>query len=299
MDGMVECGQCGMQQRFDVAAWHQALGFAHEVGDLAYPPPEGRHPHEHIWIGSDNPHIRIGYTEAFGEHRQSNTFSENNITVHRSLFIQASPGHPVCRACAEPLSVIVSKKGGVATRCGECDSTAKHTLPAQAKKWCPSLVGVVCDEHRSDQKRAKMETTVGGIIALRCPECSSALPASRERVITCDYCGASAFIPSQARIRDAGQAIQPEIWWLAFRGASHRRRALEWRSYDAEQESQPAEGTATKLLSKFKGDDSALELAPRAEKIHLAQWALRIGLPVLALGIGYIVTVLLKLALPV
>ena len=41
IDGSVECAQCGMPQRFDVKAWHEALAFAHEVGDLGFPAPRG------------------------------------------------------------------------------------------------------------------------------------------------------------------------------------------------------------------------------------------------------------------
>jgi hypothetical protein len=304
LDGSVECGQCGMQQRFDVGAWTEALAFAHGVGDLAHPPPEGRHPHPWIWIGGDNPHLRIGYTEAFGEHRQSSTTVENGVHVHRSLFLQASPGHPVCRRCDRPLAMTIEPAGRAVTRCDGCGETATYALPPESTRYAEALCALVCQEHRVDRKQARLETVAGGPIALRCPECGGALPATRDRVVQCAYCKTASLIPARARLRDAGTTLQPEIWWLAFRGPSAERHRVEhppaWTKEGeakAEEGSQPGEDQAKQksanLIARLRGEkDSPLELAPQRPGVHASQLLLSWLLPLLALAIGFAITLL-------
>lgn len=301
LDGRVECGQCNMPQRFDVSAWADALHFAHEVGDLAYPPPEGRHPHPQIWIGSDNPHIRIGYTQAFGEHRQSGTRTENDEVVYRSLFIQAAPGHPVCSQCAVALECALDAWGNVSTRCPHCQSASQYKLPAPTKNLCDTVMAAVCDAHGVGRKQVKLETSAG-VVALRCPECGSGLPGSREALITCHYCGVTALLPSRARTRDVGQPQEPAIWWLAFRGPSTKRHALEWQpdlaaddGTDSAPEPDGQSNLKAMLKKKLSKDQSSLELAPKRQGIHLQQWGLRLGLPALALAIGYVISKLFDL----
>ena len=94
-DGAVDCGSCGLHQRFEVEAWREALDFAHAVGDLAGPAPEGRHPHPTLWIGSENPHARVGDTQ---------TFDRRSGISANGLAIEVAPGHPVCRARKGALS---------------------------------------------------------------------------------------------------------------------------------------------------------------------------------------------------
>jgi hypothetical protein len=297
IDGSVECGQCGMHQRFDVSAWNEALAFAHEVGDLAFPPPEGRHPHPAIWIGTDNPHTSVGYTEQFGEHRQSSTYDDQGVTMHRSLFIQATPGHPVCEQCGVPLEVTLGQ-GQTTTRCAKCNATAQYALPTDAQSYSEALCGVVASNHGIDQKRARLESVAGGPVALKCPECGAALSASRDRVIQCAFCGASALIPTQARLRDASATLVPEIWWMAFSGPSAKRHSLEWPTL---------EDPDADLMAKAEGDEAVkkllmekksktLELAPVKSGVHLPQLALAWLLPLAALALGFALTLLLGLA---
>ncbi len=295
IDGSVECGQCGMHQRFDVSAWNDALAFAHEVGDLAFPPPEGRHPHPSIWIGEDNPHTSVGYTEHFAELRQSSTYVEAGVTQHRSLFIQATPGHPVCAKCAAPLATTIGQ-GQTTGHCAQCGQTTHYAMPTDAHAYCKTLAGVVASNHSVDQKRARMDAVAGGPTALKCPECGAALHASRERVVQCGYCQASALIPTQARLRDADAPLVPEIWWMAFSGPSAKRHALEWPTLDddKEAEGETTEGDAkvNKLLKKKK----TLDLAPEKPGKHMSQLALSWLLPLAALAIGFAITLLLGLA---
>src|SRR5260221_8760495 len=51
IDGSVECAYCGLRQRFEPSTWTEALEFAHAVGDLSGPEPEGRYPDASVWIG--------------------------------------------------------------------------------------------------------------------------------------------------------------------------------------------------------------------------------------------------------
>ncbi len=275
MDGSVECAQCGMHQRFDVEAWREALAFSHGVADLAFPPPEGRHPHPHIWIGNHNPHAQIGYTEVFGEHRQSSTSVEGAITVHRSLFIQATPGHPTCRKCSRPLST--TRRGHeLETRCDGCGEQAKYQLPQQATQYAPSIVGVVSNEERVDKPRAKLETVAGGPVTLKCAECGGNLPATRQRVLECPYCKAACLIPSRALVREPGEPIEPDIWFVAFTGRSEERGRIESPAL-------PKDGALKKLAGGVK---TYLEEAPKKPVRNTKQLALALVLPSIAMLIG-------------
>ncbi len=290
IDGSVECAQCGQAQRFDVDAWHEALDHAHAVGDLAFPLPEGRLSHPAIWIGDDNPFPRVGHTEVFSEHRQSSVHDFDGVTVHRSLFIEAAPGHPVCEPCRKPLEVDL-RPDGVHASCRKCG--AKHTfqLPDGAGRYCEGLAGVVADAHRSDQRRARMESSADGPISLKCPECGGALPATRERLMQCGYCGTASLIPAQARLRDAGQVLTPDIWWLAFRGASKRREAVE--------EPPPPEKTKPKTkLEKQRVGMTDLELAEEKPGRYMPQVLINLALPGAALAVAIVVYVLLCIIWP-
>src|SRR5262249_54995779 len=136
-DGAVDCASCGLHQRFDLDAWREALDFAHAVGDLAGPAPEGRHPHPTLWIGSENPYARIGDTHAFER--------KDNISTN-GLAIDASPGHPICRTCQVPLSTTSARPGAVSTRCPRCGVTAEYAIPDDTRHLSGALVGVVADE---------------------------------------------------------------------------------------------------------------------------------------------------------
>ncbi len=275
IDGSVECAHCGVHQRFDVDAWHEALAFAHGVGDLALPPPEGRHPNPHVWIGSDNPHIRIGYTEVFAEHRQSSTLVQHGMTVHRSLFIQASPGYPVCGKCTGGLRISIQEDRTNA-RCDTCGEQASYKLPAGADAYCAAISGAVALAHRMDKPLAKIDAH-GGTSTLKCGQCGGALPVTKDRVVECAYCNATNLVPTRARERHPGAQIVPDVWWLAFSGASAERQRTE----------SPAMVSAG--LSKYLGGETHLEHAKRKKTINVKQWLISFLLPSLALVAGYFV----------
>lgn len=281
VDGTVECAHCMVHQRFDVGAWHEALTFAHGVGDLAFPPPEGRHPSPHVWVGGDNPHIRIGYTEVFGEHRQSTMAVHQGLTVHRSLFIQASPGYPVCNKCEGALRVSITgdRTNG---RCDACGEQASYKLPAGAADYGAAIAGVVALDHRMDKPLAKLDTH-GGTHTLKCGQCGGDLPVTADRVVECGYCNATNLVPTRARARDPRARVVPEIWWLAFRGPSAQRRAVE----------SPAPAAAG--LTSYVGGETHLELAAKKKSLNAKQLILSILLPSLALVAGYFIMQLLGL----
>ncbi len=275
IDGSVECAQCGIHQRFDVGAWQGALGFAHGVGDLAFPPPEGRHPSPYVWIGSDNPHIRVGYTEVFDEHRQSSTAMVQGMTVHRSLFIQACPGYPVCAKCEGPMRV--SLKGDrTNTRCDTCGEQASYKLPPLAEQYQSSLAAVVAMAHRMDKPLALLDTH-GGTTTLKCGQCGGDLPVTKDRVVECGYCNATNLVPPRGRARSTGETIKPEVWWMAFRGPSALRRVAE------------APPAATGGIVKYVGGETHLEQAPKKKTLNLRQLLVSLVLPSIALVVGYFI----------
>jgi DNA-directed RNA polymerase subunit RPC12/RpoP len=277
IDGSVECAQCTMHQRFDVAAWTDALAFAHGVGDLGFPPPEGRAPNPHVWIGEDNPHIRLGYTDVFAEHRQSSTTVQAGVTVHRSLFIQASPGHPVCHKCGGALRISIMGERTNA-RCDECGEQPSHQLPPGARSYAAKLVGVVALAHRVDKPLALLDSH-GGTDTLKCGQCGGDLEPTRDRVVECRYCNATNLVPARARARDHGSPIKPEVWWLAFVGPSAARRALE------------APALVGGALTSYFGGETHLEQAPKKDTLNFKQLALSLVLPTIALVLGYFIVV--------
>lgn len=292
VDGSVECAQCGQSQRFDVHAWTDALAHAHALGDLAYPQPQGRYLHPDIWI--ESPFLAIGRTECFAEHRQSGVETIDGVTVERSLFIEAGPGHPVCQACKTAMSVEVEPRGGgTNARCSGCGFSAGYSLPPGGDRFTDALVGIVGEAHRSDQLRARMESSAGGPVALKCPECGGALPATRERVLSCSYCGTASLIPAQARTRDAGQVLQPDVWWIAFRGPSSRRAELEFPPIQAQSE----DDKKTVDIDMFgpPKPDTRLELGSTRGERYWLQTLIDFGLPTVALIIAIAIVLLFGL----
>lgn len=300
VDGSVECAQCGQAQRFDVGAWREALAHAHAVADLAFPQPQGRYLHPDVWIAS--PFLPVGHTTCFVEHRQSGTAELDGVTIQRSLFIEAGPGQPVCHTCSKVLDVRVDPGGTTVTSCTGCGTQAEYALPPDGQRWSEALTGIVGEAHRTDQQRARIETSAAGPVALKCPECAGALPATRERVLTCSYCGTASLIPAQARTRDAGQVLRPDVWWIAFRGPSAKRAQLERGEAVLDASSHGAstagegDGKGKKIdVSRMLGPprpDTRLELGELQSRRYPLQIALDLGIPTAALLIAVIIAVL-------
>ncbi|MFT3775709.1 MAG: hypothetical protein QM820_60960 [Minicystis sp.] len=234
-DGAVECAHCGLRQRFDVPSWTAALDFAHAVGDLAGPQPEGRNPHPTLWIGSENPYAEAGKTHAFER-------TESGV-----LAIDAAPGHPVCRRCHVPVAVTVTAPGAAETRCPTCGDTARYAIADDARKLSGALVAVIADEHRNDRLRAQAVATQAGVMALKCPSCGAplGLPDSGG-VATCTFCKAACIVPARVRTRARNETPEPDVWWILFQGASAKRR-------DLEAPSEPAAGAPNAIKKLIAG----------------------------------------------
>ena len=102
IDGSVECAYCGLCQRFEPSTWIEALEFAHAVGDLSGPEPEGRAPNPSLWIAPDNPFRDVGETVTFSELRQSGSQMVDGMMVPRSLQIRVAPGFPGAAGAESP-----------------------------------------------------------------------------------------------------------------------------------------------------------------------------------------------------
>jgi hypothetical protein len=279
-DGAVDCAHCGLHQRFEVSHWTAGLDFAHAVGDLAGPAPEGRAPHPALWIGGENPHHRVGDTTTFARDES------------RWLTIEAAPGHPVCRVCHAPMSTTLTAPGQAVTSCARCGARATYALADGARKLCGTLVAAVADEHRTDRLRAQAKPTEAGVIALSCPSCGAPLaPPDSGGVATCTFCKAACIVPLKVRARARNETPAPDVWWLLFQGPSKRRRELE----------APTEEKAAGLkvsLNMFKpgaagapiGTAPGVYEAPEVSGIYWPQVALTVALGTAAVIVGMVIS---------
>jgi len=277
-DGAVECAHCGLRQRFEVSQWGDALAFAHAVGDLAGPSPEGRNPHPALWIGSENPYAAVGDTTTFER------------TESGDLAIDATPGHPVCRACAAPLTVSVSGPGAATARCGRCGDQASFAIPDAARSLHAGIVAVVADEHRGDRPRAHASRTQAGVVTLSCPACGAPLTATgSERAQTCAFCKAVCFIPTRSLLRVRHETPAPDVWWILFQGPSTKRRELE----------APVEGVGSTIKAAVSflkpgamvdpiGEEPGVYDAPEVPGVHWPQVGLTVLLGSAAVLIGVV-----------
>jgi hypothetical protein len=279
-DGAVECAHCGLRQRFDIDLWAQGLAFAHAVGDLAGPYPEGRNPHPVLWIGSENPHTPTGTTRTF-EHA---TFGE--------LALDVAPGHPVCGRCREPVALSVPRSGAVETSCPRCGDRASHAISDAAVALCPALVAAVSEEHRGDRPRAQATATAAGVIALGCPACGAPLEL-RERgtVHTCGYCRASCVVPHRSVARALHKTPEPAVWWLFFQGPSDERKALLDTGAPVEAETGEAAKKALRQLklgrTKEIGSAPGVYEAPERQGRNYLQILVTLALGGLATLLGF------------
>jgi len=294
VDGAVDCGQCGLAQQFDIDAWRGALDHAHGVGDLAYPVPEGRHPHDLLWVGDDNPFVEMASTQSMSNYQEGGTSQVGGVQVFRSLMIEAGPGHPVCRKCAVPLAIEVAADGDASTRCATCGDVGVYALPDRAQDLCATVSSVVGPEHRTDRVSARLEAAAGKPISLKYPECNGGLEATRREVAACPFCGTAVWIPRRARVHDVGAPMEPIVWWVGFAGPSSARRELE-------QGTVPTEGTRRTLRTRARSviahafvasESSSLDLGRPMPGFHWRQLVLSTVATVIALAVGLILALI-------
>lgn len=305
VDGAVDCAHCGLRQRFDVPAWKTALAFAHSVGDLAGPDPEGRSPHPAIWIGDENPHADVGVRRTYA--RPGATKKKQEIPVPggetltvtvqepagNAVDIHASPGHPVCKRCRVPLTAMVTGPGAVTTRCPTCSEEARYNLVDSARHLYPALVAAVADEHRTDRPRAQPMPTQAGVVAIKCPGCGAPLQLQgSEKVQTCSYCKASCFVAGKNLARFHHRTPEPEVWWVLLRGPSEEREKLSAATSDI-----VAAVDGKKVVQFLKpgpktdtiGDKPGVYEAPEQPGIHWPQVLLTVALGTIAVAVGYLI----------
>ena len=303
VDGAVDCAHCGLRQRFDVAAWKSALAFAHAVGDLAGPDPEGRTPHPAIWIGDENPHVDVGVKRTFvqpeAKLEKPAALDGDAAVIAAAVVAQsssvvdthASPGHPVCKRCRVPLVATVTGPGAVSTRCPTCSEEARYTLVDSARHIHAGLVAAVADEHRSDRPRAQPMPTQAGVVAIKCPGCGAPLQLQgAEKVQTCTFCKASCFVAGKNLARFHHKTPEPEVWWVLFRGPSPERERLTAATLDV-----AADGK--KLVAFLKpgamtdtiGEKPGVYEAPEQPGIHWPQVLLTVALGLVAVAVGYLI----------
>jgi hypothetical protein len=287
LDGSVRCLRCGLDQAFATSAWQRAIEHAHALGDLAGS-DEGRHPHPIYSIAAVNPFR----TSTTANDDQSGFAIEQGVMVPKSVRSTAAVGQPSCKRCNVPLVCERAGAGRITTRCTRCNETRSYALPVEAGRLFPALVGVIAGEHRADQPptRVAAETGSESAMALACPGCGAALTvAPGTRLATCEYCRTTSRIPDKTYYRAGGDAVQVEIWWLAFEGPSATRKRLE-----RDPDFPPDAGDL--------GSNLIAELPPKRKRPRPAELALVVGLPLLfLLGIAALDLLILgslDLALP-
>jgi hypothetical protein len=279
-DGAVECAHCGLRQRFEVMSWAPALGFAHSVADLAGPNPEGRNPHPSVWIGSDNPHAYIGDTVTFEQ------------TNSGALAVDASPGHPVCDKCAEPLHVTLTGTGSCQTQCPRCGDRGTFSVSDAARHLYGGILAAISVDHRSDRLKAQATATSAGVMALTCPSCGAPLTLEGKTSIqTCTYCKTSCVVPHRSLSRALSATIAPTIWWVLMRGISPKRAEL----LREDQKTSATAGAAIKLLrgvaaAKDVGNAPGVYEAPEVKGVNLNQMLFTVVLGLVALFIAFVIT---------
>lgn len=226
MDGSVQCHHCGLEQAFDVDSWREGLEHAHQVGDLAGPDPEGRHPHPRVSIIGANPMARVGVDQTQSTSAQAGTVTRDGMTLIRSLRVDASPGQPLCRRCQTPVETYVEGHR-VTTRCPNCSTGAVCELPERAEQMCDGLAGVMADDMRVDRPQVKLDRS-SGAVAMTCPNCGAGYSDVAEgKLVRCPFCQTVALIPDRFLLRYLDRKPVTATWWLLFEGRSPARRELE------------------------------------------------------------------------
>ncbi len=279
-DGAVECAHCGLRQRFEITSWRPALEFAHSVADLAGPNPEGKNPHPSVWVGSDNPHARVGDTATF-EH-----------TTVGALAVDASAGHPVCDKCDEALQVMLTGTGTCQTQCPRCGDRGTFSMPDNARQLYGGILAAISVDHRSDRPKANTTATSAGVMALSCPSCGAPLTLEGKTSIqTCAYCKTSCVVPHRSISRALQVAVEPTIWWVLMRGISPKRAELLSEDKKVGEGAKLAIGLLKGVAGgKALGEAPGVYEAPEIKGWNVPQMLFTILLGAIALFIAFVLT---------
>jgi len=232
VDGEVECRRCGLAQAFAIDQWEEGLALAHNVADLAGPATPG----SRAASVAGNRFASIGIKDTYAESQLTGMVINSGGMQPRSLRVRASTGSPLCKQCRAVLDVQIDPSGQAVTTCARCNDRATYAAPSAAKAFDSGVLAVLADEHRTDRPAVRVQASPGGgAIAITCPSCNAALPATAQSsLVTCPYCRTMSRIPSKTyfKMRE-GEAPTCTPWWILFSGPSPLRKSLlEKRSRD-------------------------------------------------------------------
>ena len=218
VDGTVRCARCGLEQAFDVESWEETLAFAHAVGDLAGPEPEGRFPDPHFSIALQNPYRAIGVTQIWDTHALTGEVQRGAAVLQRSLEVRAHPGRPLC-TCGAPLDLRRLSVDSVESVCAACGRRNTSRLDRRAGGLNHALRATF------SAMSAPPDATRGltGSLGFSCPGCGAPLRVSPgDALATCPFCKLSSRV-SVGATGGTGEDRPPAVWWLVFEGASFER----------------------------------------------------------------------------
>ncbi len=238
MDGAVVCVRCGLEQAFEVRAWHDAFDLAHAVAD--------------------------GTTKLA---------KKQAIAGENVLRVTALPHAPRCSTCEGPVDVAFEAERARAD-CKACATSIEYVVPPAASRMTKNaLRAVLGDAHRAGAAPVKMAETAGAI-AIQCPSCSAALDAdATTQFVECKYCKTKSRISDRAWFRLKGGDPKPVTMWLAFAGDSHAAREAERDREIAEHDAfieRIREGKRAAAEEERKAEEAERDRAERDERARKA-----------------------------
>lgn len=206
-DGVV-CTRCGLEQRYEPAAWRELVSFAHRVGDFGSGGPQGRLPDPDVAITPPNlfPHLGTRHTWVEGGQHK------------------ATPGNPLCKRCQAPSVVKSVTRESLEVACSSCEEQRRYERPATAQR-IKQLAGVLADEHEEGGREVAFNQT-SGVVVLSCPSCAAPLADVNDGdgVIVCGYCQAACRISTHSHARAGHKNTPKKTWWLYFDQPSPERK---------------------------------------------------------------------------
>lgn len=247
-EGVYFCTSCQADRKFDVDLWHEKIiPLSAAVGDVfwtnmcVFPPWPGVLPDED-WLddqeGWDDlsgsiPAImrdifpRIGYERPRLRAEQEGTVMNSGGMKTATYAAEMFPGHPLCDTCKVPLVVSFPSRGVAQTQCPHCRASDTHKTPDSVLMKCPDLLAALAPELVQGRAPARLEQKPGtAAVAILCSGCGSALAMQPgDRIVKCQYCSTTSFIPERAMAVPAGPP-QKKPWWIAVYSPSSLRRLL-------------------------------------------------------------------------
>ena len=248
LDEGVVCTRCGLEQRYEPSSWQDLVTFAHGVGDVGVPGPEGRFPDAAQRLLQPKPYADLGLDDSW---------------AYEDDF-QASPGNPPCRTCRAPYVVVARRDRALEVACSRCPDRRAYELPARAPG---GLAGVLADEHAQGGREAALLDD-NGVSVLRCPNCSAPLPGVKDAdgVVTCGYCQVACRISSRTHARAGHKNTPAKTWWLYFEGPSALRgELLAAARADAAEAERRRERAAQAMRTRADRDAAAARARRAAE----------------------------------